>query len=889
MTSPVTSHLTITLTPAGHLLCLPDADAPSLPEADAAGIAHAFAASDGHGLLHLGITLTSAALPPVWAWWRSFAVRYLTALCTAADGTAVPPDALELETLVHDAPPMPGAEYLTSPVLISLWDGIGAALEKEREAAGLSLEAFLRARNPAWHLVGRVHFNLAENRKDPEAPFAFLATYTTGLSAHGKTQHLPLSQALVEFSGARRKTQLLSLLAPVQRAAQACTWIAEMIEAGELYYPLRWQVADAVRFLNDLPQIEAAGIVVRMPAQWGASRPARPRVRAALGAQAPSRLGLNAMLDFAMEVSIDGEPLNAEEIRALLASREGLQWMRGRWVEVDHERLARALARFEAMAQTAEQGLSLAEAMRLLTGATLDEDAPDADWSEIGAGPWLAETLHHLRSPAALAAVDPGPALKATLRPYQQEGVRWLHFLTRLGLGACLADDMGLGKTIQVLALLLSLKQDASDVNRPSLLVVPASLLANWQQEAARFAPDLRCLLAHPSAMPRQELLALDAERLAGVDLVITTYSTLPRLPQLQAVHWRLAVIDEAQAIKNPAAKQTKQVKQLKAGARIALTGTPVENRLSDLWSIFDFTHPGLLGSERVFAGFSKRLAETGHYGPLRTLVAPYILRRLKTDKRIIVDLPDKTELPAWCTLTASQAAHYQEAVEALAHALESSDGIARRGLVLAFLMRFKQICNHPSQWLGDDGWQPQDSGKFARLREIAETIAARQEKLLVFTQFQETTAPLAAFLGNVFGRAGLVLHGGTPIAKRRELVRQFQEDERIPFFVLSIKAGGAGLNLTAASHVVHFDRWWNPAVENQATDRAYRIGQHRNVLVHKFICRGTIEERIDELIRAKQALVQDVIEGKREINLTEMSNAELLDLVRLDIHAIEE
>nr|MBP9219660.1 SWF/SNF helicase family protein [Sterolibacterium sp.] len=243
----------------------------------------------------------------------------------------------------------------------------------------------------------------------------------------------------------------------------------------------------------------------------------------------------------------------------------------------------------------------------------------------------------------------------------------------------------------------------------------------------------------------------------------------------------------------------------------------------------------------------------------------------------------------AWCALSARQAALYQEAVDELAHRLETMEGIERKGLVLSFLMRFKQICNHPSQWSGDGGWQPEDSGKFARLREIAETIAAKQEKLLVFTQFQETVAPLSAFLGSVFGRAGLVLHGGTPVARRRERVQQFQEDEQVPFFVLSIKAGGAGLNLTAASHVVHFDRWWNPAVENQATDRAYRIGQHRNVLVHKFICRGTIEERIDALIRTKQALVDNVIEGEREINLTEMSDRELLDLVRLDLHAVEE
>ncbi len=421
------------------------------------------------------------------------------------------------------------------------------------------------------------------------------------------------------------------------------------------------------------------------------------------------------------------------------------------------------------------------------------------------------------------------------------------------------------------------------------MLVAPASLLANWAAEAERFAPGLRLLIAHPSELPAAELQALDAQRLSGVDLVITTYGTLSRLPSLAGVPWRVAVLDEAQAIKNPGAKQTRQVKKLNAQSRIALTGTPVENRLSDLWSIFDFTHPGLLGTEKVFASFGKRLAKAEHFGPLRALVRPYILRRLKTDKRVITDLPDKTEVKAWCHLSPAQAALYQRAVKELAAALEDAEGIGRKGLVLSFLMRFKQICNHPSQWLGDGAWRAEDSGKFARLRELAQVIAAKQEKVLVFTQFRETTEPLAAFLGALFGREGLVLHGNTPVAKRRELVKRFQEDELTPFFVLSLKAGGAGLNLTAASHVIHFDRWWNPAVENQATDRAFRIGQQRNVLVHKFVCRGTIEERIDQLIESKQQLVKDVLEGGAELLLTEMSDGELLDLVKLDIHAAQE
>ncbi len=307
---------------------------------------------------------------------------------------------------------------------------------------------------------------------------------------------------------------------------------------------------------------------------------------------------------------------------------------------------------------------------------------------------------------------------------------------------------------------------------------------------------------------------------------------------------------------------------ETQAQARFALTGTPVENRLGDLWSIFDFINPGLLGSSKEFTSFVKRLAERPHnpYGPLRELVRPYILRRLKTDKTVIADLPDKTEVKAFCQLSRKQAALYQQAVKELAEQLEDADeGIQRKGLVLSFLMRFKQICNHPSQWLGDGAWAEEDSGKWARLRDIAEVIAAKQEKVLVFTQFREVTAPLAAFLGSVFGRPGLVLHGETAVRKRQELVRRFQEDEAVGFFVLSLKAGGAGLNLTAASHVVHFDRWWNPAVENQATDRAFRIGQTKNVLVHKFVCRGTVEEKIDQLIESKRQLSKDLLEGGAE------------------------
>lgn len=878
------------LTPRGHLWLVPYADAPPLSEPLRTGLGDAFALNSGHGLLYLGARQVATVLPPTLAWWRDFSARYVSALCATAEGADIAvstPAEPVLLALIADAPPMPGAEYLTAQVLATLWSELDTALHIELAAAKSSLQDFLKSRHPAWNLVGRVHFNLAENRKDPDAPFAFLATYTSRLSASGRAQHLPLSKALSEFSDGKSQVQLLSLLKPVQSAAALCGWLHEMVESGEIYHPLRWTPADAYQFLTDVPKLESAGIVVRAPGAWGAGRPARPLIKANVGARAPSLLGKDALLDFSMEVTLEGEPLSAAEVKALLHGTDGLQLIRGRWVEVDRKKLSRMLERFQSIEQSAAQsGLSFSEAMRLVSGASLNDnmDPADADWSQMVAGPWLAETLQGLRQPEGLANVSAGRDLKATLRPYQEAGVRWLYLLTRLGLGACLADDMGLGKTIQVLALLLVLKREQTN-SCPSVLVAPASLLSNWAAEAQRFAPGLRLLIVHPSAMSGADLRALDSNSLAGIDLVITSYGSLLRLPQLESVQWRLAVIDEAQAIKNPAAKQTRQVKKLKADTRIALTGTPVENRLSDLWSIFDFTYPGLLGSDKVFSNFAKRLAKAEHFGPLRTLVQPYILRRLKTDKRVIDDLPDKTELKAWCHLSPAQAALYQRAVQDLAIALEDAQGMGRKGVVLSFLMRFKQICNHPSQWTGDGVWSPADSGKFDRLRELVEVIAARQEKVLVFTQFRETTQPLAAFLGSIFGREGLVLHGGTPVAKRRELVKRFQEDELTPFFVLSLKAGGAGLNLTAASHVIHFDRWWNPAVENQATDRAFRIGQKKNVLVHKFVCRGTVEDRIDQLIESKQQLVKDVLEGGAELLLTEMSDRELLDLVKLDIH----
>jgi len=902
------SRLGLCLTPHGHLLLERSDTAPDLDEAIASRLTEAFARGTGPGLVQLGAGEVGQTLPPVFIWWRGFAARYVTSLCLlapspsedAVSAAAMPdipaPDAADLATLVLAAPMMPGSEYLTPDILSALWAEMGAAVSVALRAAKTDLQSFLKGLNPAWNLVGRVHFNLAENRRDPDYPFAFMATYTTQLSTHAKAQHLPLGQALREYAGAANKNKLLALLVPVQRAAERCGWLRPMVDTGEVFHPLRWSVQDASRFLASVPELEAAGVIVRMPAAWPANRPVRPRVTATVGARAPSTFGLDGLLDFHAEMTLDGERLTEQEVSILLAGTDALVLLRGHWVEVDRDRLRRTMQRFRDAERLAEQdGLTFAEAMRMLAGAAIaaDDDEPAlADWSRVTAGPWLAETLKLLRVPNG-AGVDPGPALHGTLRPYQKDGVQWLHLLSGLGLGACLADDMGLGKTIQVLSLLLVHQATRRSgpghgVRHPSLLVAPASLLDNWMAELERFAPSLQARVVHPSAMAAEQVKQFTPDQIATLDLVITSYGSLLRMPGFAQVAWHFAILDEAQAIKNPNAKQTKAVKAVNAQSRIALTGTPVENHLGDLWSIFDFITPGLLGTARQFARYAKGLTEQKQnpYGPLRTLVQPYILRRMKTDTSVIADLPDKTEVKAYCSLSRRQAALYAQAVQDLADRLADADGIERKGVVLATLMRLKQICNHPSQWLGDQTWAEADSGKWARLREIAEIVAARQEKMLVFSQFREVTAPLASFLGEVFGRPGVVLHGETPVKRRKALVKAFQTDEAVPFLILSLKAGGAGLTLTSASHVVHFDRWWNPAVENQATDRAFRIGQKKNVLVHKFVCRGTVEEKIDTLIESKKGLSEALLAGSGEVNLTEMSDDALLRLVALDLNA---
>ena len=830
-------------------------------------------------------------------YWQRIAERYLTALCHIPESAKTIevefPLPADFGTWVLTAPPMRGGEYLSCGVLQEIWRGLDNWIHQSIAEAG-GLGEFLHLRAPKWHQVGRVCFHLAENKNDESRPFAFLATYATGFGAGGRLKHLPLRKALEQYAGSKNRSALVKLLAPVQDAAERCDWVMEMVDSGEVYQPMAWSASHAYTFLRSVGDLEDSGLSVRLPDWW--RKRSRPQVSVTVGEKKLNTLGAHALLDFKVEMALGGEPLSRKELDELLAAEDELVLLKGQWVEVDREKLQEAIDHWQALKKQSSNGdISFAEGMRLLAGASADlkhedETAAQSEWVHVSAGEAMRKILGSLREPDTLEHSGLTRGLNATLRPYQQIGVSWLRFVTTLGLGACLADDMGLGKTIQVLALLLGDRADkAMRQPRPSLLVVPASLLGNWRNEAANFTPSLKLTFLHPAETDRstlEQIAKSPKKELANADLVVTTYSMLTRQDWLTQVSWRLVILDEAQAIKNATTRQSKAVKKLSAQARIVLTGTPVENRLGDLWSLFDFLNPGLLGSTGVFKSFVKKLQsrEQDQFAPLRQLVGPYILRRLKTDRSIIADLPEKTETVCYCQLAKTQVGLYERTVRQMKKALDDVDGIARRGVVLQTLMRLKQICNHPSQLTGDGEYRPSHSGKFERLAEVCEELAERQEKVLIFTQFREIIDPLADRLAAVFGRTGLVLHGGTGVRKRKDLVAQFQEDDGPPFFILSLKAGGTGLNLTAASHVIHFDRWWNPAVENQATDRAFRIGQKRNVQVHKFVTRGTIEERIDRLMEEKRQIAEEILATGSEVNLTELPDDELLNLVRLDV-----
>jgi hypothetical protein len=643
---------------------------------------------------------------------------------------------------------------------------------------------------------------------------------------------------------------------------------------------------EAYAFLREVgPLLEGSGFGALVPPWW--SKPARLGVRAKVqtdqGGVSKGILAMDGLVAFEWELALGDTPLSKDEFERLVALKMPLIQVRGQWVLLQHNEVETAIAFWE---RQRNRKMTLRDALNIALGASTEVEGLPVQSVEVSGE--IGELLANLKAGEHVAMVPAPEGFVGRLRPYQMRGASWLEFMRYWGLGACLADDMGLGKTIQAIALLLRSREQSETALPPSLLVCPTSVVGNWKREIARFAPGLRVLVHHGVDRDRGMTLVEATEE---YDVVITTYGLVRRdIDALAEVMWSDVILDEAQNIKNPNAKQTRAVRSLRAHNRCALTGTPVENRLSELWSMMQFLNPGFLGSQQRFrksyALPIERYQDAEATARLRELVEPFILRRLKTDPTVIQDLPEKLEMKVYCSLTKEQVTLYQAVVEEQLLAVEktSAEGqsdISRRGAILRMLLRLKQVCNHPAQYLGDGSSLRGRSGKLERLVEMLEEALGVGDRALIFTQFREMGHPLQSHLQTLFGVEVLYLHGGTPSKRRDEMVARFQAQQGPPIFILSLKAGGTGLNLTAANHVFHFDRWWNPAVEDQATDRAYRIGQTRDVQVHKFICAGTLEEKIDALIESKKSLARSVV-GAGEGWLTELSTDDLRAVITL-------
>jgi SNF2 family DNA or RNA helicase len=731
-------------------------------------------------------------------------------------------------------------------------------------------------RDALWRIV-----YLLQSRSDPSllVPASLLLDATGG---NARKERIALEKLLSMSGGADPREVLLRSLG---EAAAVSTAVEQSLHAAQT----AGYVTDtdgAYAFLsNDAAALESAGFRVLLPSWWS-RRNTKPRLTLRGKARSPkftsaSGLSLDSIVDVDWSIAIGDTVLTARELNALAKLKSPLVNVRGQWVQLSSNEIEDALRYWKRQGSTS---------LQQLVRARLTSQAPESELyvESIAGDGAIGELLARLDGTREWEELPEPEGFRGELRPYQKRGYSWLQFLSETGLGACLADDMGLGKTVQTLALA---QRDWQRHHRPLLLLCPTSVTGNWLREAQRFTPELPVLLHHGADRARGDALRASIEESA---LVITSYSLVHRdSATLGEISWRGVVLDEAQNIKNSETKQARAARALHAGFRIALTGTPVENNVGDLWSIMEFLNPGLLGSAE---SFRKRFylpiqmeRDPSATERLHKLTRPFILRRLKSDKSIIADLPEKNEMKVFCTLTKEQASLYQAVVQDVEETMKDAEGIERKGLILATLTRLKQVCDHPALFLGDRSELSERSGKLTRLTEMLGEAISVSDRALVFTQYAEMGKLLQTHLAEHLGVETLLLYGGTPRAQRDAMVERFQNEENGPaIFVLSLKAGGTGLNLTRANHVFHFDRWWNPAVENQATDRAYRIGQTKNVQVHKLICAGTLEEKIDAMIETKQQLASSVV-GSGEGWLTELSDTQLTDLFALRADAVGE
>ncbi len=859
----------------------------------------AFQLSTGAGMLDLVLHgVDPRRDPPLLLWLQQKAKEALqSALCELRhghSGVSLIPDCSRVSEMLISMPPCDGAELSVS-LLQSWFTSLEQAWYDHSGKADLTPEAYLCQLGEGWAQLGRLCLHLAENAgaNSEERPFAFLATFVHRVGADDKPRHMPLGLALRHYADDR--DALLALMRPLQQAALAMgtegRFLHELVRSQQIYQPCAWTARECHAFLLCLPALQAEGIESRVVNLWK-TQPRRVELEVKLdlnedSAQSKSAgagIRMHSLLQFSAQLALGMQHLSEEEIAELMASEEGLVRFRGEWILMDAARLKSLLHGWSQAIRMQHAGIPLMVGLRYLLGKRSEALCylPESDpLVRVEAGDQLIESLESLKAQDFELLIS--DRLRQTLRPYQLEGVQFLLHLTEAGLGACLADDMGLGKSIQVVAWLSHLMRAGVLNDGAALLVAPASLLHNWREEIEKFAPELRCLILHPDQLSTDDAKTLQIrpeELLSRAHVTLTSYGMVARLSRLASCQLPALILDEAQAIKNAQSQRSQSIQRLNASRRVALSGTPVENSLQDLHSLFEFLNPSLLGSE---ASFRKMLREMGtDFSPLRRLIRPFILRRLKSDPKLLPDLPPRSEKAAYCRLSPEQARLYAREVEQMQALIHEPDPRTRLALILPLLTRFKQICNHPAQYLGEPHFTRERSGKMLRLAELLEHLAEQGEASLIFTQYRSMIDPLMEMAKDIYGAAGLCLHGGTPISERQKLVHQFQQQGGPPFMVLSLKAAGTGLTLTRARHVIHFDRWWNPAVENQASDRAHRLGQTRAVVVHPLISRGTIEENIHRMLQEKKKMADDLLQEGLEHILLHLSQEDLLDLCRL-------
>ncbi|MBR3926381.1 MAG: DEAD/DEAH box helicase [Akkermansia sp.] len=880
-------HITLTKS-AGRLVLTPAGVQPRLERA--------FAASAGRGMLDLLRYGLPPGAAPVLAWLREQArermMLYLRTLRRGEEPVVVfRTSSAQAGALLEAMPPVEG-EAVSGGDVMGWLESLEPALAWLADRECCTPESWLCRLGEGWQQLGMLCFHLAENAGEAadSAPFAFLATFVHKVGQDGRARHAPLGMAARLL--AADSAALLDLLRPLRQVAGQSPFFAELINSQAVYKPCGWSARQAHAYLEALPLLEAAGIETRMVNLWK-TQPPRVELEVRLDVAEPGAgkpdaapsVNVNSLLRFFPRVVLGDYNLTDEELEQLLAGDDdGLVRFRGEWVRLDRDKLKNLLESWRQAMKMAAGGIPLLVGLRYLLGKR-SEALPQLPLPEDGmravAGARLALALSNLQF-GNVAPSLPQP-LADTLRHYQMDGVRFLLNVTEAGFGACLADDMGLGKTLQVISWLTHVAGAGvlGEGKGAALIVAPASLLMNWQEELRRFAPQLQVVVLHPYALNRQNadyLRTNPAWLMRRAHVALTTYGIATRNELLARCEYPALVLDEAQAIKNADSQRTRAICRLSSPRRVALTGTPVENSLSELRSLFEFLNPGLLGTEKEFNSLVQSMG--CDYTPLRRLVRPFMLRRLKSDPALLPELPPKTEVAAWCHLTPEQARLYAGEVENLRAVITEPDPQTRLTLVLPILGRLKQICNHPAQYRGETWFEPAAGGKFERLGQLARSIAAAGDCCLVFTQYRSMIDPIHEYLTDIFGAPGLMLHGGTPIAERQQLVAAFQAPGGPRFFVLSLKAAGTGLTLTRARHVIHFDRWWNPAVENQASDRVYRLGQTQPVLIHPLICRGTIEENIHNMLTRKSAMADRLLSGGLEKLLLHLSPQELLAAV---------